>query len=118
MWKLAKNKGKDLYHNVKSYLPGEKQFKITKLVSSFIENKGNNLLDNGYQIYDPLAKKDSNLKSKNYNDIFVFIPEGGCYNEYQDLSELSAKYQKNIFFGGGDMISAQDLINEFIKLSN
>ena len=81
-----------------------------------IENKGATMLENGFKLFDPLGKKDASIqKSKNFNDIILFVVEGGSYSEYSDICEFSKKTGRNIIYGSTDILNAKDLINELIK---
>lgn len=56
-------------------------FKLPNLVNLFINNKINSMQESGYTLFDSLQGIDIH-KTKNFNDIFVFVVEGTCYNEY------------------------------------
>jgi len=64
-----------------------------------LENKINPFAE-GFLYWDPMTlnnKYKENTKiNKVFSDVFVFIVDGGCYNEYQNFCEVSKRLNKKV----------------------
>lgn len=43
-------------------------------------------------------------------DILICFIDGGCYNEYAELSEYSKTSNKNIYYGGKQLFNADEFL--------
>ena len=66
-----------------------------------MDNK-TNLFNEGFVLIDPLNPhnkiKETQKLMKGCTDIFIFMIDGGCYNEYQNFCEISKRLNKKAFF--------------------
>lgn len=45
-----------------------------------------------------------------FSDIIIFSLGGGNYNEYQNIQEIGRKINKNIIYGGSEILNAETFI--------
>jgi len=71
------------------------------LIENILDNK-TNLLTEGFILTDPLnphnKTKETHKIMKGCSDIFIFMIDGGCYNEYQNFCEISKRLNKKVSF--------------------
>lgn len=47
---------------------------------------------------DQYSKLKENIKLNKVSDIYIFLVDGGCYNEYQNFCEISKRSNKKVLF--------------------
>ncbi|KAL4465258.1 hypothetical protein ABPG74_001972 [Tetrahymena malaccensis] len=109
----VKSQGKGLINNVKNNLIGiEQDFEIATQVKSIIESKCMNSEKLGYKFIDILNNSNTLTQPKVFSDVVVFSLGGGNYNEYQNIQEIGKKLNKNIIYGGSEILNAETFIQQ------
>lgn len=110
----VKSKGKNLISNLQNILINDKKYKITRVVENINENNWG-LIDDDFQFIDV----NSNKRMKEirgvfdeYDQIVVYVADGGCYNEFENLQALAKAINKPIYYGGSTIYNGTQFIEE------
>lgn len=112
----VKSQGKGILNNVKNYLPGTDQgFELSNSVRNLLETKLIAFEKLGYTLLDILNKKNISSPPKVYSEVVVFLIDGANFNEYQHIQEIAKKLNKNILYGGSEILNAETFISQLVS---
>eukprot|EP01015_Nassula_variabilis_P026729 TRINITY_DN5391_c0_g1_i3.p2 TRINITY_DN5391_c0_g1~~TRINITY_DN5391_c0_g1_i3.p2 ORF type:complete len:233 (+),score=58.57 TRINITY_DN5391_c0_g1_i3:64-762(+) len=113
-----KTRGQGLLKNVQNIIPGsEKNLAVAKVAEAVLEGKQLQFSEEIKQAVPQVVSLKPKM-GKGYDTAIVYFVDGGSYVEYQALSELAAKLEKNIFYGGADILSPKQFLNQFEEVSS
>jgi hypothetical protein len=110
---------------IKNFIPEKKQLPVTNIVEAIMnpQNAQNTSIQHtdNYLYLDPKSRGGHSKppKRQSYNEALVFMIGGANYLEYQNLQEWSlhqSQSGKKVIYGGTDIVSATEFLEECSEL--